>query len=386
MYTQNMLRLALATGMALFAATAPVWAGDADGDGVDDATDLCNNTPAGTAVDAWGRPWGDLDQDCDTDLDDYALFQQGFTGPLSSPIPSNMTLIPGGTSVMGDTFHEGDFWELPVHTVHLTAFYMDRYAVTNEQYAAFLNSAYQQNQIEVRSGVVYAVGDNDPYFETDSADSGSCIIWDNASFSSESGRENQPVVRVAWYGAAAYCNWRSVRDSRQPCYDPSTWSCDFAKNGYRLPTEAEWEKAARGGIAGLRFPWSDADTIQHSRANYNSTPDYSYDTSPTRGYHPDYDDGDEPYTNPVDSFAPNGYGLYGMAGNVWEWCNDWYDGNYYANSDLSDPRGPATGNWRVLRGGSWDKNAKDCRVAARYSLRTDLGRNYAGFRCAAGTP
>jgi formylglycine-generating enzyme required for sulfatase activity len=174
------------------------------------------------------------------------------------------------------------------------------------------------------------------------------------------------MVQVTWYGAAAYCNWRSQQEAKELCYNRSTWDCDFSKNGYRLPTEAQWEYAARGGLSGRRFPWG--DTISHSQANYYSSSSYSYDRSPTRGYHPFWNHGAYPYTSPVGSFAANGYGLYDMAGNVWEWCNDWYSGNYYSSSPTDNPIGPIgpiIGWSRVLRGGCWSHDARDCRAACR---------------------
>ena len=306
-----------------------------------------------------------------------------------SPQPG-MVLIPAGEFTMGNTFDPDEGWsgELPVHTVYVSAFYMDKYEVTNEQYAAGLNWARSQgNLITVTNGVVYkySSGTSYPYCYTNSADSDSCIVWNGSTFSVESGRSNQPVVDVSWYGSAAYANWRSVRDGRQPCYNLSTWSCDFTRNGYRLPTEAEWEKAARGGTPGHRFPWSDTDTIQHSRANYYSDSDYSYDTSPTRGHHPTFNTGAYPYTSPVGYFAPNGYGLYDMAGNVWEWCNDWWDSGYYSGSPRDNPRGPQSGSWRVLRGGCWGLLAGCCRSAGRRDLRPDSSWSLVGFRCASGT-
>ena len=189
---------------------------------------------------------------------------------------------------------------------------------------------------------------------------------------------NDPMVEVSWYGAAAYCNWRSQQGGKEQCYNLSTWACDFGKHGYRLATEAEWEYAARGGLAGRRFPWG--DTITHSQANYYSSNSYSYDISPTEGFHPAWDD-IYPYTSPVGSFPVTGYGLYDMAGNVWEWCNDWYSGSYYSSSPTNNPTGPITGTYRVIRGGYWGLNASGCRVASRYGYTPVTRVNDIGFRC-----
>jgi formylglycine-generating enzyme required for sulfatase activity len=136
---------------------------------------------------------------------------------------------------------------------------------------------------------------------------------------------------------------------------------NWTAKGYRLPTEAEWEKAARGGLNGKRFPWG--DTITHSQANFNSNSVVAYDISPTRGFHPTYVVGNVPYTSPVGSFSANGFGLHDIEGNVWEWCWDWYGA--YASGAQSDPKGATTGSLRVLRGGSWENNATFSRVAFR---------------------
>ena len=295
---------------------------------------------------------------------------------LTVVTPSSMVFIPAGEFLMGDSFGgEGYSGELPRHAVNVDAFYMDKYEVTNQQYADALNWAKGQgNLITVTGGVVYKYnsGTNYPYCDATSS-SYSRITWNGSTFGVVSGKENHPMVQVSWYGAVAYANWRSAMQGRVLCYDLSSWECNFG-SGYRLPTEAEWEKAARGGVADHRFPWSDSDDIQHARANYSSSSGYSYDNSPTRGYHPMFSSGDEPYTSPVGYFAANGYGLHDMAGNVWEWCNDWYGGSYYSSSPTNNPCGPSSGTYRVHRGGGWDHDANGCRVAYR------IGYCYPVFR------
>jgi formylglycine-generating enzyme required for sulfatase activity len=308
---------------------------------------------------------------------------------------AGMELIPAGEFQMGDSLDEGATDERPVHAVYVDAFFMDRYEVTNQQYADALNWANGQgNLLIVAYGGVYAYGGGYPYCSTTAGSPYSRITWNGSAFGVTPGKENHPMVMVSWYGAVAYANWRSAMEGRPLSYDLSAWNCSF-NSGYRLPTEAEWEKAYRGGNADHRFPWSDSDDIQHARANYYSSSNFMYDNSSTRGDHPLWGVGGEPWTSPAGFFdgslhyrtdfswpgtatsyqtvdGVNGYGLYDMAGNVWEWCNDWYSATYYqwcvdnCGRPCANPHGPATGAPSpVLRGGCWACDASRCRAAAR---------------------
>ncbi len=210
--------------------------------------------------------------------------------------------------------------EKPRHTVHLDAFHMDKYEVTNTLYKKFMD----------------ATGHKAPGY------------WDDDKYNAP----NQPVVGITWDDAKAYAEWA----------------------GKRLPTEAEWEKAARGGLVGKKFPWgdSDPDGIQCNFADRNTNESWS-DKNVDDGYQ---------YAAPVGSFTPNGYGLYDMAGNVWEWCADWYGESYYKISPERNPKGPGSGTDRVLRGGSWLHSPSTIRAALRYSSYSPTRTYYdQGFRC-----
>ncbi len=365
-------------------------------------------------------PSADLTRDCFVDLADFAVLagewleesnlvnlvdmsEQWLTG---SRLPDDMVDIPGGTFAMGDSFGEVDSDERPVHTVTVSTFAMGKFEITNAQYCAYLNSALNGGTIYVSSGLVYGTGNNKYYCDTSTSSGFSQIAYSGGVFmvQPKSGRNmtNDPMVRVSWYGAVAYCNWRSQQEGREPYYTLSgTWPCDFNKKGYRLPTEAEWEYAARGGLAGRRFPWS--NTINQTQANFKSSSSYVYyDVSPVKNqYHPIWNDGVYPYTSPVGFFdgslkyktnynwpgsatsyqtanGGNGYGLYDMAGNVWEWCNDWY--GVYSSSSQTNPTGPTSGSVRVIRGGSWDLTAYHCRVAFRNYGYLSTQSDSIGFR------
>ncbi len=334
---------------------------------------------------------GDVNKDCVVNLMDFAEMAANWLldcyqipNHPSCQAPGHpgpdFVRIPGGTFEMGDSFNEGDTDELPVHTVLVDPFYMGKYEVTNQQYCDFLNSAYP-SQLEVVGSRVHATSDTSNLYWYLMMDAYSQITYNGSSFAAltKSGHSmgNDPMVCVSWYGAAAYCNWRSQQEGREPCYNLSTWECDFSRKGYRLPTEAEWEYAARGGLSGRRFPWG--DLISHARANYWSSTADSYDVSPTREFHPDFCYG-LTCTSPVGSFAPNGYGLYDMAGNVCEWCNDWYSDTCYTNGPQINPTGPATSIWRVQRGGSSGTSASGCRVASRGNATETICFGSLGFR------
>jgi len=209
-----------------------------------------------------------------------------------------MVLIPAGDFQMGSDDGNNDD-EKPVHTVYLDAFYMDIYEVTNAQYKKFMDSAKRRA----------------PRY------------WGVIDFNAP----NQPVVGVSWHDAVAYAKWA----------------------GKRLPTEAEWEKAARGRLEDKKHPWGDSE------------PDGTQCNSASE------------FPAPVGSYRANGYGLYDMVGNALEWCADWYDEEYYAKSPRRNPKGANSGDYRVLRGGSRLLNA--CRL--RYDpIDTDYSH---GFRCGA---
>ena len=258
---------------------------------------------------------------------------------------AEFVLIPAGSFEMGDSLGDGTSDELPVHTVQVSAFHMAKYEVTKALWD------------DVRTwGLIHGYTDL-------SVGAGKAAT--------------HPVQTITWHDMVKWCNARSEKEGLTPCYytdaaqtavfktGPNNIDNTMVKwtaDGYRLPTEAEWEKAERGGLSGKRFPWG--DRISQNQANYYGDPSsYTYDDGPS-GYNSIGSiGGTNPATSPVGSFAANGYGLYDMAGNVKEWCWDWH-GSYTAGSQ-TDPRGPSSGSRRVARGGIWISFAYSCRVAER---------------------
>jgi len=382
------LFLLFSTSNVLLWAAIP---GDINGNGIVDLQDVVIlseqwlGTPAASA-DIAPLPYGDGS----INLLDFGELASHWMATL--PDPNEMVFITGGEFQMGDAFNDATTeYELPVHSVKIDSFYIGKYEITNSQYCEFLNAELTSDLIYVDPNTKNIKNiDNDLiYCSTSLNNPPSQIEYNNGTFIvlSKNGRnmDNDPITLVSWYGAAAYCNWRSKQANYHTCYDPITWQCDFTKKGYRLPTEAEWEYAARGGFASRRFSWADPNTISHNQANYKADSDfYVYDVSDTTGYHPDWNDGIEPYTSPVGSFPENGYGLYDMTGNAFEWCNDWFDASYYEISSFNNPTGPESSPYtptrNVLRGGSWYDTADRCRVSYRYSWPTNNTRPGIGFR------
>lgn len=256
--------------------------------------------------------------------------------------------VRGGTFSMGGT--EGDNDEKPVHQVSVSTFWMAKYETTNAQFCAFLNE--KGNQTE--GGVEWI--DLSGSYEDEK-----CRIYlSGQTYRVQSGYENHPVLYVSWYGARAYCDWLSRKTGKN----------------YRLPTEAEWEYAAGGGSTGrTKYAGTDSESALAQYANYcDSRCKESWaDKTQTDGY---------TYTAPVGSLKPNRLGLYDLSGNVWEWCSDWYGADYYSNSPGKDPKGPASGSYRVLRGGSWRTASRIARVAVRDRDSPDFRSNDIGFRVA----
>jgi formylglycine-generating enzyme required for sulfatase activity len=232
-----------------------------------------------------------------------------------------MARLPAGHFLMGDP----DEVDATPHEIAVSSFFLDKYLVTQEQFEKLMHENPSR--------------------------------WKGAS---------NPVEQVRWSDAVRYCNKRSQAEGLQPCYDLKTWRCNFEANGYRLPTEAEYEYACRAG----------------------TTTAYSSGQTPARlGDFAWFDKNAGGHPRAVGQKQPNAWGLYDMSGNLWEWCNDFYQVDYYANAPKQDPRGPEAGKTKVVRGGCWRTSADNCRSGYRYNENPGyadvcFGYDIYGFRCA----
>lgn len=294
----------------------------------------------------------------------------GRAGPVAEAPGHRSTrgqaLLPAGRFLMGDAFDEGYSadGETPVHEVELPAFHLDATAVTNAQFATFVKATGYRTEAEELgvSAVFHLAFAGDPADVLQRVEEAPWwLAVRAASWRAPEGpgsdigsRQNHPVVHVTWNDAQAYCAWA----------------------GKRLPTEAEWEYAARGGLAQARFGWGD-----------ELTPRGRWRCNIWQGRFPVENSLDDGFltTAPVKSYVPNDYGLWQMSGNVWEWCADWFSADYYARSPVQSPQGPEAGDRRVMRGGSYlchDSYCHRYRVAARSANTPDSASANVGFRCA----
>jgi sulfatase modifying factor 1 len=284
----------------------------------------------------------------------------GAFSPKKDKTTRGMRLISGCQFLMGSKT------EPPVHLVQIPAFYIDITCVTNEQFNEFVNATgYETDAEQIGWGFVFAghlsatqqekqvrwrVQGSEWWCQVEGA------TWrhpEGPDFNIKT-RCQHPVVQVSWYDANAYAEWA----------------------GKRLPSEAEWEFAARGGLVQKSFPWGD-----------ELEPNGKHMMNVWQGVFPILNTEADGYYGPAPakSFKPNGYGLYNMTGNVWEWCADWFDPYYYCVSSRINPRGPVTGKQRVMRGGSYLCHPSYCnryRTDARYSNTPDSSTTNCGFRCA----
>jgi formylglycine-generating enzyme required for sulfatase activity len=293
---------------------------------------------------------------------------QGTAREVRDSTLARMKGLRGGTFLMGNDSAEGfpQDGEGPVRPVSLDPFSIDVYPVTNELFAQFVSATGYQTEAE-RFGWSFVFWAHIPklrYHElvddTVAAAPWWCKVrgarWSDPEGTGAGigGRRNHPVVHVSWNDAHAFCHW----------------------SGQRLPTEAEWEYAARGGLEQKIYPWGD-----------KLRPGGEHRCNIWQGDFPNYDTGDDGYTGtcPVDAFPPNGFGLYSVTGNTWEWCADWFDAAFHRTADRNNPKGPPAGTARVMKGGSFLCHKSYCnryRVGARSSNTPDSSISNIGFRCA----
>jgi formylglycine-generating enzyme required for sulfatase activity len=246
--------------------------------------------------------------------------------------------IPSGEFLMGAADGRAD--ERPVHRVRVGEFFIGRFTVTNDEYARFVRATGHPAPGSQALPLI-ATGGREAAFN----ELAGPYIWHDGE--TPPGRGNHPVVLVTHHDAIAYCAWLSIATGRS----------------MRLPTEAEWERAARGGVDGTKYPWG--DDVDSTRCNYLCDPA----AKKQRG------------TRPTGTYSANTFGLCDVIGNVWEWVADWYGAEYYGEGEVVDPQGPSSGSLRIVRGGSWvtdDVSMLHC--AHRHTVPPDTYAYSIGFR------
>ncbi len=270
------------------------------------------------------------------------------TQPAATSQPTgfeDMVSLPGGTFQMGT--NDGYPYEAPAHDVTLKPFWIDKHELTVAQFAKFVKATGYKTEAEKWGWSGVFSKDAHDWTKVDGAD------WRHPDGPKSEAKPDEPVVQVSWNDAVEYAKWA----------------------GKRLPTEAEFEYALRGGLVGKRYAWGD-------ELRPGGKPVANW----WQGTFPDFDTGEDGYSGraPVCKFPPNGFGLYDMTGNVWEWCSDWWSEDYYEHSPKENPQGPEKGTERVQRGGSWLCSENYCsnyRAAGRGHSTPDTGLNHLGFRC-----
>lgn len=269
---------------------------------------------------------------------------------VGATAPDGMVFIKGGCFEMGDTFGDGSNNEKPVHEVCVGDFYLGKHEVTVGEFKEFARSTGYHTEAEMGVGCYYWDSEKFKWNKNKNK------YWENPLFEQT---DNNPVVCVSWNDANAYINWKNLKSGLR----------------YRLPTEAEWEYAARSGGRKYKYSWG------NSAPSGNIADESAKLIFPRLTILDGYNDG-YTQTAPAGNFQPNEAGLYDMSGNAWEWVQDWYEEAYYKSSPRENPEGPAGGKLKIIRGGSWGYGPKAARTTYRGGYFQAIGNDDFGFRLA----
>jgi len=294
-------------------------------------------------------------------------------GANASAPHTDMVRVKGGSFMMGNSGEGGDADERPAHRVTLASFTIGRHEVTVGEFREFVAAANYRTTAEL--GL-----DTTTVFIGRKAEKRRDASWKNPYFAQD---DRHPVVCVSWLDAVAYCNWRSAYEGLDSCYRGTgdSITCNFEANGYRLPTEAEWEYAARSGGRNATYSWGEGAPYRDGKPAGNTRDEAAHREWQLNNYWEKYDDG-YAYTSPACSFSPNELGICDMSGNVYEWCWDWYGEDYYAQSIVDNPTGPAVGKLHSCRDAGFACPIKAERVANRGRGAPTLAFSWGGFRVA----